>query len=115
KAPLGIQRVDDFDVRLESLLLRRLELGRAGAAGLTLGDEAARLGIAERHRLGDRMISRDRDKAASEDRVRPRRENLDLTNSVERLGKPEAELEAAALADPVLLHHPDLFGPLVEA
>ena len=30
------------------------------------------------------------------------------------LREAEAELQAAALADPILLHHADLLGPLIE-
>jgi len=57
------------------------------------------------------MIGGDRDETGAENRVRPGREDLD---PLAVIGQREAELHAAALADPVLLHQPDLVGPPVE-
>ncbi len=112
--PFGIERMHHLQPGVEALLLSGLDLGRAGPAGLALGDEAGRLGIRRRRSLGKRMIGRDRDEARPEDRVRPGRKHLDLVDPAGRLGQSEAELQAAAPADPILLHQPDLFRPVVE-
>src|SRR3546814_7979328 len=50
----------------------------------------------------------------AEDRVGAGREDLEIRCAAYRLAQLEAELEALALADPVLLHQTDLVGPLVE-
>ena len=60
------------------------------------------------------MVGRQSGEARAEDRVRPRREDVEAVVPGDRLGEPEAELEAAALADPVLLHQPDLVRPVFE-
>src|SRR4029078_7462599 len=60
------------------------------------------------------MIGGESDETCSEDRVRPRGENLDGVDAAALLGEAEPKLHPLALADPVLLHQPDLVGPLVK-
>ena len=109
-----VERMDRLDRRAIAGLLRRLDLGDARAAALTFGDELGRLWIALGYRLCDRMPRRNRDEARPEDRVRPRREHFDFVDSVDCLGEAESELQAAALADPILLHQANLVRPLIE-
>src|SRR5690606_32305212 len=80
-------------------------------AALALLDELGRVAIAHRDLLGDRMIGRDGDEAGAEDRVGTRGVDFDRL----AVRKIETELQALALSDPVLLHQPDLLGPVVEA
>ena len=63
-----------------------------------------------------RMIRRDRHELRAEQRVRPRRENLELALAVRRRRRIEREADQQAFraADPVLLHQPDFFRPAVE-
>src|SRR5437762_10411144 len=68
KPPFGIEWVDHLDSRLEALLLGGFDLRRAGPARLALGDEGGGSGICRRRGLRDRMASRNRDEARSEDR-----------------------------------------------
>ena len=112
--PVAVERMDGLDSGAKALLLCGLDLGRAGAALAAFGDELGRLRIARRERLGDRMGWRDGDEAGAEDGVGARGEDFDLVDAVRGFGEAEAELEATALADPVLLHQPDLVGPGVE-
>ncbi len=110
QALVGIERMDRADAGVEAELLGGLDLGRGGAACAALLDELGRVAIAHRHGLGQRMVGRDGDEAGAEDRVRPRGVDLDAV----AVGQLEAELHALALADPVLLHQPNLVGPSVE-
>ena len=61
------------------------------------------------------MIGGDSNEARTEDRVRPGREHLDRVKIGHRIYEPEAKLEPTALADPILLHQPDLLRPIVQA
>ena len=79
QAPFGIERVHHLERGPEALLLGGLDLGRAGPAGLALGDEVGRLGIAPPRRLRNRVIGGNGDEARPEDRVGPGREHLDLS------------------------------------
>ncbi len=106
--------MDHVDPGRVTLLLGGLDLGGAGAAGLALGDEGRGVGVAGGGSLGNRVVGRDREEARTENRVRPRREDLDLVDPVDRLRESKGKPQAAALADPVLLHQPHLLRPLIE-
>ena len=114
QAPLGVKRVDCLDAGKEAFLFGGLDLRGAGAAGLALGDERCRFRMGGGDGLGDRMVGRDGDEARAEDRVRTRGEHIDRLDCRDGLRNAETELEAAAPADPILLHQTDLVGPLVE-
>ncbi len=106
--------MDNLDAGAEPLLLGGLDLGGAGPAGLALGDELGGGRIHRCRRLSDRVIGGNGDEARAEDGVGPGREDLNRIDSRDRLGQAEAELQPAALADPILLHQPDLLRPRVE-
>src|SRR5918993_6078684 len=105
--------MDGRNGRAITLLLRRLDLGEAGAAALAFGDELGGLRIRFGYGPRDRVAGGDGHEAGAEDRVRAGGEDLDFGDRADRLGEPEAELQAAALADPILLHQPDFVRPLV--
>ena len=115
--PRRIERMQRADAGVEAELLGGVDLGLRRAHVLALVDERRELRIVLRRRLRQRMIRRDRHELRAEQRVRPRRENLQLAlavrASVLRIER-EANQQALAAADPVLLHQPDFFRPAVE-
>ena len=60
------------------------------------------------------MTGCDCDEACPEDRIGPSGEDLDGVDAVDWLCEPETEVQPLALADPILLHHPHLLGPVIE-
>ena len=78
--------------------------------------KAASAGFFAAAACGQRMVGRDRHEAGAEQRVGPRRVDLELALAVRRGRRVEREADQQALgaADPVLLHQPDLFRPAVE-
>ena len=112
--PVRIERMDHREASIIALLFGGLDLGGGGAGALALGDERLERRIARGERLGDRMIGGDRREACAEQRVGARREHLEALVDARRRIELEGEAHALRLADPVLLHRPDLFGPLVE-
>ncbi len=83
---------------------------------LTVGDELGEFRILRRRRLRQRMVRRDRHELGAEQRVGPRRENLQLGLAGRRRGRieREADQQAFGAADPVALHQPHLVGPAVQ-
>ena len=63
-----------------------------------------------------RMIGRNRHELGAEQRVGPRRENLQLAfaGRCRRLVEREANQQTLAASDPVALHQPHLVGPAVQ-
>ena len=114
QSPVGIERVDDLDAGVEAALFGGLDLGSGGPAQLAFGDEFGGVRIGRGDRGGQRMAGGNRDKARAENRVGAGREHLDLAERSDWCGQLEPKLQPAALADPILLHQPDLVGPLVE-
>ena len=111
-----VERVDDFQAGVIAKLFGSLDLGCRRPAGARLDQKVGDLGILRRERFGNRVARRQRDKARAEDGVRPGGEHLDIASAGagDFARQPEAELQPLALADPILLHQPDLVGPVVE-
>ena len=106
---LGEQR------QLVALLLGGLDLGRCGAGLVAFLDEALQAGIARGQVGDDRMVDREGRERGAVQRVGPRREDLELAFvGARRIRELPEHARAAALADPVGLHHADLLGPAIE-
>ena len=105
------ERVRNFEAGVEAQLFRRFQLGRGRAAGLAELDEVGGFMVRVGKGLRDRVIGGNRNEAGTKDRVGARGIDLDRLVEVRTL---EVRLQAGRLADPVFLHHPDLFRPLVE-
>ena len=103
--------MDRLQPGVEAQLFRRLDRRFAGADAVALGDEAGQIGVPRRQTHRQRVIGRNRDEAGAEQRVRPGREDLDLVAVVLQV---EREAQAGRLADPLVLHGPDLVRPAVE-
>ena len=100
----GVLRADSG---IEAQLFRRFQLRRSGAALLAQVDELCRVAIDRRNALRQRMIRGHGDKAGTEDRIGPR----GVDRQAFTVRQVEGKLQALALADPVFLHHADLFRP----
>src|SRR3546814_19127738 len=95
--------MDHASAGVETLLFRRLQRRGGRAARFAILDEGVeRLILPGQHRR-DRVIGRNGREARAEDRVGAGREDLEIRCAAYRLAQLEAELEALALADPVLL------------
>ena len=100
-----------LETGIETELFCRLQLSRGGAPALALLNECLRFGGLRRNLLRHRLFRSHGYQAGAKDRVRAGRIDFDFRIEV---GRFEAELQALTLADPVFLHGPDLFRPLVE-
>jgi len=114
KRPVRVERVLDLEAGIPAFLLGGLQLGGGGSARLAFGDEGGERLVLLRQREGDRMVRRDCGEARAEDGIGPGRENVEPVTLSNRRGEGEPEPKPLALADPVLLHQPDLVGPFVE-
>ena len=114
--PVRIERMDRLDAGVETLLLGGVDDFLRGADAFDLGDELGEFRILRRRGLRQRMIRRDRHELGAEQRVVPRRENLQLGLAGRRRGRieREADQQAFGAADPVALHQPHLVGPAVQ-
>ncbi|MGY3454666.1 hypothetical protein ACVWW5_000116 [Bradyrhizobium sp. LM3.4] len=114
--PGGIERVDRTDAGVKALLLSGVDDFLRGADLLDLGNELGKFRILRRGGLRQRMIGRDRHEFCAEQRVRARRENLQLALAGRRRRRIEREADQQAFrpADPVALHQPHLVGPAVQ-
>ncbi len=114
--PVRIERMDRPDAGVEALLLGGVDDLLRGAVTFRLGDEFREFRIFRGRRLRQRMIRRDRHELGAEQRVGPRREDLQLGlaggrgRGIER----EAHQQALGAADPVALHQPHLVGPAIQ-
>ena len=108
--------MDRPDAGVEAQLLGGVDDLLRGADALCLGDELGELWIFRGRGLRQRMIGGDRHELGAEQRVVPRRENLQLAlaggrgRGIER----EADQQAFGAADPVALHQPHLVGPAIQ-
>ena len=108
----------DADAGVHALLLGRLERRqrRAGAAAF-VAERRDRRDSRPAACLCQRMVGGDRQEGGAEQRVRPRRVNRHfgcVASPVPLRDDFPADRQAFGTADPVLLHQPDLFRPLVE-
>ena len=113
--PVRVERVRGDDARIDALLLRAFDRRERGAHAAALLAEGGDSGIGLRRRQSQRVIRRDGQEGSAIERVRARREDLELGRAV-RCGAIQrpADQQALGSSDPVLLHNPDLLGPLVE-
>ena len=121
--PLGVERVADTDAEIDTQLLRLLYIGFAGPRPGAGRHEVRHVGPMGGDGPGQRMVGRERQEAGAEQGVGPGGVDLDgiarvvglarrgRRQEVGGLGDLPPEGRAAALADPVLLHQPDLVGP----
>ena len=108
--PAVVERMHDADAGIEALLLGGLQRFLGGAQLAALGVEGGDLGIAFQ-RLGQRVVAGNRGEACTEQRVGAGGVDLQLVEIRGSILGLEAEFQAGALADPVLLHQADFFGP----
>ena len=108
--------MDGLDAGVEALLLGRLESATEVPMRRHSSQKAASCGICLGGGLGQRMVGRDRHERGAEQRVGPRRVDLQLVMALGRgLGvERPADHQAFRPADPVGLHQAHLLRPLVE-
>ena len=106
-----VKRVLQPQAGIEAELFLRFDLRRCRPTLAALLDEGGDGGVTGQA-LRNRMLRCNRDKAGAKDRVGPGGEHLNLGRTICAV---EFELQALRFADPVFLHQPDLFRPLVEA
>ena len=116
--PGGVEGVHRADAGVEAALLRRLQRGDRGAEPLAFGDEVPQGGIAGRDGARQGMVGRDRQETRTEQRVGPRRVDVQRRGvgggggrGVER----PAHQQPLRLADPVALHEAHLLRPAIQA
>jgi len=114
--PVCIERMDRLDAGVETELLGGVDDFLRGAVALRFGDELRQLRVFGGRSLRQRMVRCDRHELCAEQRIRPRRENLQLAFAVRRGGgiEREAHQQAFRTADPVALHQPHLVGPAIQ-
>ncbi len=109
--PAGVERVLHRQAGVEAFFLGGFDFGRGRPAFFAVLDKILKPRRIFCERLGERMVGSNRHKARAKQRVGARGEHIDR---VVRTDKVEAELQPFGFADPVFLHQPDLFRPLVE-
>ena len=114
EATFRLERVADEETREVAALLRPFDHRLAGAEAPAFRHERRRRGIARRHRRRDRVLRREGQERHAEQRIGPRRVDLDPVDAVRRLDQREAQPGALAAADPLFLHHAHPFRPAVE-
>ena len=121
QAPLGVERVQDFEPRVVALLLRRLDRGDRRADLARLLDERMQRRVVLGGCCGQRMVRRDRHELRAEQGVRAGRIDVEFARpgfALERAERrridDEPNREALRAPDPVLLHQPDFFRPALE-
>ncbi len=114
--PGRVERVPGPDAGVEAELLGLLDRLLRGADAPALGDERGELRIFRGRGLRERVIGRERHEARAEQRVGPRRVDLEIRLAARRGARIEREAhhEALRAPDPVALHDADLLGPSVE-
>ena len=108
---LAGEGVRDLQPGVKAQLLHRFHLGGGGAALFAQFDEGGDISVV-RQALRHRVIRRHRHKIGAEDGVWAG--GIDLNRRRKRRDGFEMELQALRLADPVFLHQPHLFGPIVQ-
>ena len=110
--PRRVERVLHTQGGVEPPLLRRLDRRLARPQRRALRNERRRRLVLRRHRPGDRMLRRHRDETHPEQRIRPRREHLDLGDT-RHLATNDREPQPRPLAPPhpVRLHRPHPLRP----
>src|SRR5690606_26425623 len=107
---LAGERMPGADAGIEAELLGCLELRGGGSPALAEFYEFRGIAIVARDIFGEWVVGRHGNEAGAENRVGPGGVNLEAL----AIRQVEPELHALALADPVLLHQPDLLRPVVE-
>ncbi len=114
--PGQIQRMDDLDAGIHATLLCRFQRSQRRALTTALVAELGNLGILLSQSFRQGMIGGNRQEGSAKQRVRTRRVNRDVVKTFRRRCGHclPAQRQAFRLADPVLLHQPDLFRPLIQ-
>ena len=107
----GLQRMLGDEAGVVADLLGRLDRGLRRAGAIAFRDEGRDPGILRGKLVDQRVMRRERDEGGAEERVGARREDLELPVAAR---DPPLDIGALRLADPVLLHQPDLLGPARE-
>ena len=104
----------DLQPRIHPQFLGRLQrLGR-GPAAPAFGDKGGNRGVARLQRLGQRVIRADRGKGCAQQGIGAGRIDVEPFETHGRAHQIKAKLQPARLADPVGLHQPHLFRPVLQ-
>ena len=112
--PRGVHRMHNPHPGIHPQLFRRLQrLGR-GASFATLGHKGRNRGVRGLQRLGQGVIRADGGKRRPQQSIRPCRVNLQPLKTRRGARRRKAKLQALRPSNPVGLHHPHLFGPILQ-
>ena len=112
--PIRVQRMLHPNAGVEAHLLCRLNRLGTGPAPAAPGHKGRQRRVRRLQRPGQRMIGRNGSKGCAQQRVGPRGIDLQPVEPVWRAHGLKRKLQPARLADPVGLHHADLFRPVPE-
>ena len=114
KLPVLVERMDGANAGIESALFSGLDFGDGRSQPAAFLAEGFELRIVCGRRLGERMISRDRQERRAEKRVGPCRIDLEFVETFGRglFVQCPANQHAVRAADPVRLHQAHLFRPI---
>ena len=112
--PIRVHRMHHPHPGIHAPLLRRLQrLGRCATLA-TLGHKGRNRRVRSLQRLGHRVIRADGGERRPQQRIRPRRIHLQRVKPRRGAPRGKGKLQPARLANPVGLHHPHLFGPILQ-